>query len=71
MTDSIPGLIIVLGLAASLGLNLGLIGRVRELMDTVEGLEADLNSAIDVAYTRGGTVWVKLNYPEHYARWNA
>lgn len=36
--------------------------------DKIEGLEADLDSAIEVAWKRGATDWVRLNYPTHYAR---
>jgi hypothetical protein len=41
---------------------------LREAADKIEGLEADLDSAIEVAYRRGATEWVRLNYPIHYAR---
>jgi hypothetical protein len=27
-----------------------------------------LESAVEVAYRRGATDWVRLNYPTHYAR---
>lgn len=36
--------------------------------DKIEGLEADLGSAVEVAFKRGATEWVRLNYPEHYKR---
>lgn len=41
---------------------------VEELMDKVEGLSADLDAAIEVAYNRGARDWVALNYPTHYER---
>jgi hypothetical protein len=36
--------------------------------DRSEGLEADRDSAVEVAWKRGATEWVRLNYPKHYAR---
>jgi hypothetical protein len=39
-----------------------------QLRDRVEGLEADLDSAVAVAWCRGAIDWVKLNYPSHAAR---
>jgi hypothetical protein len=36
--------------------------------DRAEGLEADLDSAVEVAFKRGATEWVRLNYPKHYTR---
>lgn len=36
--------------------------------DKVEGLEADLDSVVEVAFNRGAHEWVRLNYPEHYER---
>lgn len=36
--------------------------------DKVEGLEADLDNAIETAFKRGAVEWTKLNYPEHYKR---
>jgi hypothetical protein len=39
---------------------------VRE--EIIECLEADLNSAVEVAWKRGAKDWVKLNYPKHYER---
>lgn len=38
------------------------------LEDRVEGLQADLDSAVEVAYKRGATEWVRLNYPKQYER---
>ena len=38
------------------------------LNDKIEGLEADLDSAVEVCFKRGATEWVRLNYPEHYKR---
>jgi hypothetical protein len=35
--------------------------------DKIEGLEADLDSAVEVAYRRGATDWVRMNYPAKYA----
>ena len=36
--------------------------------DKIEGLEADLEGAVEVAYNRGATEWTRLNYPEIYSR---
>ena len=36
--------------------------------DKIEGLEADLDSAIEVAFNRGATDWVRQNYPDRYDR---
>lgn len=36
--------------------------------DKVDGLTADLDSAVEVAWKRGATEWVRLNYPAHYTR---
>lgn len=32
--------------------------------DKVEGLECDLESAVEVAFNRGATEWTRLNYPK-------
>ncbi|MDR6818489.1 hypothetical protein J2X76_003666 [Neorhizobium sp. 2083] len=37
-------------------------------LDKIEGLEADLDNAIEVAFQRGAAEWVRLNYPAHYRR---
>lgn len=34
--------------------------------DKIEGLEADLESAVKVAFRRGAHEWVRLNYPAIY-----
>ena len=39
---------------------------LEELSDKIEGLEADLDSAVEVAYKRGATEWVRMNYPDKY-----
>lgn len=41
------------------------------LYDKIEGLEADLESAVEVAFRRGAVEWTRLNYPTIYARLNA
>jgi uncharacterized coiled-coil protein SlyX len=38
------------------------------LRDKVEGLEADLDSAVEVAFRRGAYEWARLNYPDAYVR---
>ena len=40
----------------------------RSAADTIEGLQADLESAIKVAFDHGAADWVKQNYPDQYAR---
>lgn len=35
--------------------------------DKIDGLQADLESAVEVAFNRGATEWVRLNYPTQYA----
>lgn len=45
------------------------VERDREyLRDKVDGLEADLESAVETAFKRGATEWTKLNYPTLYLR---
>lgn len=41
------------------------------LYDKIEGLEADLESAVEVAFRRGAAEWTRLNYPTLYTRLNA
>ena len=36
--------------------------------DKIEGLQADLESAVEVVFNRGGEEWVRMNYPALYAR---
>ncbi|QIG70762.1 hypothetical protein EVB91_211 [Rhizobium phage RHph_I1_18] len=36
--------------------------------DKVDGLEADLEHAVRLAYHRGAWAWVKMNYPALYNR---
>jgi hypothetical protein len=36
--------------------------------DKIEGLDADLESAVEVAFKRGATDWTRLNYPAQYKR---
>ena len=38
--------------------------RLEELQDKIDGLEADLESAVEVAWKRGAKDWVILNYPK-------
>jgi hypothetical protein len=41
---------------------------IRAAIDKIEGLDADLDSAVEVAWKRGATDWVRMNYPKHYER---
>ncbi|CAN0570862.1 unnamed protein product, partial [Laminaria digitata] len=36
-----------------------------DLLDRIEGLEADLDDAVSVAVARGAVDWARLNYPDH------
>ncbi|NTG86147.1 hypothetical protein G6L15_08310 [Agrobacterium rhizogenes] len=38
------------------------------LQDKVDGLEADLDSAVEVAFRHGAHEWTRLNYPTHFER---
>lgn len=40
---------------------------LEDLRDKVDGLQADLDSAIEVAVSRGAVEWARLNYPGHYS----
>lgn len=42
-------------------------GEIEQLQDKIEGLQSDLDNAIEVAVSRGAVEWARLNYPEHYA----
>lgn len=53
---------------------LALIARARDaerLEDKVDGLTADLREAVEVAFLRGATEWVRLNYPADFKRLSA
>ncbi len=41
-----------------------------QALDKIDGLEADLESAVQTAFKRGATEWTRLNYPDLYARFN-
>lgn len=41
---------------------------VEYVEDVVEGIEADLEEAVKVAWSRGATDWTRLNYPDLYER---
>lgn len=40
--------------------------KTERLTDKVDGLEADLESAVEVAFKRGATEWTRLNYPDRF-----
>lgn len=52
-------------------LHTALATEVDRLHDQVEGLNSDLDSAVEVAFRRGATEWVRLNYPTHFDRLSA
>lgn len=39
--------------------------------DKINGLKADLDAAVEVAFQHGAKDWVRLNYPEHFKRLEA
>lgn len=39
--------------------------------DTIDGLRSDLEAAVEVAYKRGATEWVRLNYPDQFKKLSA
>lgn len=39
---------------------------VETLTDKIEGLSADLDSAVGVAFNRGAHEWVRMNYPDRF-----
>lgn len=39
---------------------------IDQIRDKIDGLEADLSSAVEVAFKRGAEEWVRLNYPTQY-----
>lgn len=47
------------------------LAMVGHFSDRAEGLEADLDNAIDVIWKRGGTYYISLNYPHHYVKFMA
>lgn len=42
--------------------------QMRNLRVAIDGLKANLDSAIEIAFVHGATEWVRLNYPTHYER---
>jgi hypothetical protein len=42
--------------------------KLEELRDKIDGLEADLESAVEVAFKRGAHQWVAMNYPDMFRR---
>ena len=38
-----------------------------DLLDKIDGLESDLDNAVEVAIKRGAVEWGRLNYPNHPA----
>lgn len=41
---------------------------ISALIDKIEGLESDLDNAVETAYDRGAEEWAKANYPARYLR---
>ncbi|AVH41875.1 hypothetical protein [Agrobacterium tumefaciens] len=39
---------------------------IEALTDKIEGLSADLDSAVGVAFNRGAHEWVRMNYPDRF-----
>jgi hypothetical protein len=42
--------------------------QTRRLQVTIDGLKANLDSAVEVAFLHGASEWVRLNHPTHYER---
>lgn len=42
--------------------------KILEMIDKIDSLSSDLDSAVEVAFKRGATEWVRLNYQQHYER---
>ena len=42
------------------------VKRCEQLMDKIQGLESDLENAVETAFLRGAREWTMLNYPEQY-----
>ncbi len=42
--------------------------QTRSLQVTIDGLTANLDSAVEAAFLHGATEWVRLNHPTHYER---
>lgn len=38
---------------------------IKQLEDKIEGLECDLDNAVETALARGAVEWAKANYPNH------
>lgn len=38
------------------------------IADKIDGLEADLDNAVETAFKRGARKWCKDNYPDKYVR---
>lgn len=41
---------------------------IKALVDKIEGLESDLDDAVEAAFVRGAEEWTKTNYPDRYLR---
>jgi hypothetical protein len=42
--------------------------RMKDLEHKIHDLEVDLGSAVEIAYLRGATEWVRIHYPSQYMR---
>jgi hypothetical protein len=42
--------------------------KIEEWEDKIDGLQADLDNAVDTAFARGATEWTRLNYPDRFAK---
>ena len=42
--------------------------RMKDLERKIQDLEVDLGSAVEIAYLRGATEWVRMHYPSQYKR---
>ena len=52
--------------AAALNALPELLDRLEKAEDKIEGLQADLDNAVETAFVRGAKEWTRLNYPDRY-----
>lgn len=67
---TLPALIFGFGMGFCFACYLARRGEIAGVVpeDKIDGLEADLDSAVKVAYDRGAKEWTRLNYPQLFER---
>lgn len=70
MSDILTAFILGLSCGVCLAAWLARTGRLPGAFssDKVEGLEADLENAVETAFNRGAKDWARMNYPDQYQR---